>query len=120
MKKSFSLLLVMLFLFTGKISGQQSAPLKLVQTYKLPPEVKGNFDHFAVDQSGNWLFATPEEYEAVLVFDLKSGKLIHKITGIEKPHTVLYRPDLRRLFVTDGESGDLKIVDSDSTLSCPA
>src|SRR3984893_13442857 len=114
MKKSFSILLVMLFLFAGKISAQQSAPLKLVQTYKLPPDVKGNFDHFAIDLSGNRLFATPEEYKAVLVFDLKSGKLIHKITGIEKPHAVLYRPDLKRLFITDGESGDLKIVDSDS------
>jgi DNA-binding beta-propeller fold protein YncE len=50
----------------------------------------------------------------VLVFDLKSGKLIHTITGIEKPHAVLYRPDVKRLFITDGESGDLKIVDSDS------
>src|SRR3984893_5850306 len=114
MKKSFSILLVMLFLFAGKISAQQSAPLKLVQTYKLPPDVKGNFDHFAIDLSGNRLFATPEEYKAVLVFDLKSGKLIHKITGIEKPHAVLYRPDLKRLFITDGESGDLKIVDSDN------
>src|ERR1700693_6286610 len=114
MKKSFSILFVMLFLFAGKISGQQSAPLKLVQTYKLPPDVKGNFDHFAIDLSDNRLFATPEEYKAVLVFDLKSGKLIHKITGIEKPHAVLYRPDLKRLFVTDGEAGDVKIVDSDS------
>src|SRR6202140_52733 len=114
MKRSFAILFVVLFLFAGKISGQQSAPLKLVQTYKLPPDVKGNFDHFAIDLSGNRLFATPEEYKAVLVFDLKSGKLIHKITGIEKPHAVLYRPDLKRLFITDGESGDLKIVDSDS------
>src|ERR1700730_15926368 len=114
MKRSFAILFVVLFLFAGKSSGQESAPLKLVQTYKLPPDVKGNFDHFAIDQSGNRLFATPEEYKAVLVFDLKSGKLIHKITGIEKPHAVLYRPDLKRLFITDGESGDLKIVDSDS------
>src|ERR1700732_4363877 len=114
MKKSFSILFVVLFLFAGKISGQESAPLKLVQTYKLPPDVKGNFDHFAIDLSGNRLFATPEAYKAVLVFDLKSGKLIHKIAGIEKPHAILYRPDLKRLFITDGESGDVKIVDSDS------
>lgn len=114
MKKSFSILFVMPVLLAGKIFGQESAPLKLVQTYKLPSDVKGNFDHFAIDLSGNRLFATPEEYKAVLVFDLNSGKLIHKIIGIEKPHAVLYRPDLKRLFVTDGESGDVKIVDSDS------
>jgi DNA-binding beta-propeller fold protein YncE len=114
MKKSFSMLFAMLFLFAGKLFSQESAPLKLVQTFKLPADVKGNFDHFAIDLSGNRLFATPEEYKAVLVLDLKSGKLIHKITGIEKPHAVLYRPDIKRLFITDGESGDLKIVDSDS------
>jgi hypothetical protein len=81
MKKSFSILFAVLFLFAGKTSAQESAPLKLVQTYKLPPDVKGNFDHFAIDLSGNRLFATPEEYKSVLVFDLKSGKLIHKITA---------------------------------------
>jgi DNA-binding beta-propeller fold protein YncE len=114
MKKSYSILFATLFLFAGKIAAQQSPPLKLVQTYKLPADVKGNFDHFAVDLSGNRLFATPEEYKAVLALDLNSGKLIHKITGIEKPHAILYRPDLKRLYITDGESGDLKIVDSDS------
>jgi len=31
MKKSFSILFAMLFLFTGKISSQESAPLKLTQ-----------------------------------------------------------------------------------------
>jgi DNA-binding beta-propeller fold protein YncE len=92
--------------------GQESAPLKLVQTYKLPAEVKGNFDHFAIDLAGNRLFATPEAYKAVLVFDLKTGNLTHKITGIEKPHAILFREDLKRLYVTDGDAGDVKIVDS--------
>lgn len=113
MKRALSIVFTVLFLFAGKTYGQ-SAPLKLVQTYKLTTDVKGNFDHFAVDLSGNRLFATPEEYKAVLVFDLKSGKMIHKIDGIEKPHAVLFRPDMKRLFITDGESGDVKIVDSDS------
>jgi DNA-binding beta-propeller fold protein YncE len=43
---------------------------------------------------------------------LKSGKLIRSIRGIEKPHAILYREDLNRLYVTDGEAGDLKIFDS--------
>src|ERR1700738_4440424 len=114
MKRTFAILMVVFGLMAVKTQCQESAPLKLVQTYKLPPDVKGNFDHFAIDLSGNRLFATPEAYKAVVVFDLKSGKLIHKIAGIEKPHAILYRPDLKRLFITDGESGDVKIVDSDS------
>ena len=114
MKRTFVILFVMLGLFAGKMQGQQSAPLKLVQTFKLSADVKGNFDHFAIDLAGNRLFATPEAYQAVLVFDLKTGNLIHKISGIEKPHAILFRPDLKRLYVTDGEAGDVKIVDSES------
>lgn len=114
MKRTALFLLVTLALFTGNTRGQERAPLKLVQTFKLPADVKGNFDHFAIDLTGNRLFATPEAYKAVLVFDLKTGQLIHKITGIEKPHAILYREDLKRLYITDGEAGDVKIIDSDS------
>ena len=114
MKRTLVILFVMLGLFAGKMQGQESAPLKLVQTFKLSADVKGNFDHFAIDLAGNRLFATPEAYKAVLVFDLKTGNLIHKISGIEKPHAILFRPDLKRLYVTDGEAGDVKIVDSES------
>src|SRR6202011_5189262 len=113
MKRMLLIPLLLSGLLAGK-SQSQEAPLKLVQTYKLPADVKGNFDHFAIDLTGNRLFATPEAYKAVLVFDLKTGNLIHKITGIEKPHAILYREDLKKLFVTDGEVGDLKIVDSDN------
>jgi DNA-binding beta-propeller fold protein YncE len=112
MKKLCVSLSAIFFAFAIGAQCQEGAPLKLVETYKLSSDVKGNFDHFAVDLAGNRLFATPEEYKAVLVFDIKTGKLIHKIAGIEKPHAVLYREDLKRLYITDGEAGDLKIVDS--------
>ena len=93
---------------------QDSPPLKLAQTITLPPDAKGQFDHFGVDLKGNRLFATPEGSKSVRVFDLKSGKPIHTISGIEKPHAVLYREDLDRIYVTDGEAGDLKIFDGTS------
>lgn len=111
MKKRFLIFVTILAAFGFRAWTEENAPLKLAQTFKLPPEVKGNFDHFAVDLKGNRLFATPEYYKAVLVFDVKSGKLIHTISGIEKPHAVLYREDLNRLYVTDGVAGDLKIFD---------
>jgi len=47
---------------------------------------------------------SPEGYHAVVVFDLKTGKLVHKIDGISKPHAVLYREDLNRIYVTDGDA----------------
>jgi DNA-binding beta-propeller fold protein YncE len=98
----------------GRTPCQEPAPLKLIQTFKLPPEVKGNFDHFAIDLKGGRLFATPEDFKAVLVFDVKNGKLIHTIRGIERPHAVLFREDLGHLYITDGEAGDLKIFDSNT------
>ena len=111
MKKRFSVLVVILGVFAAQAQCQVAAPIKLIQTYELPADVKGNFDHFGIDLQGGRLFATPEGYHAVVVFDLKTGKLVHKIDGIGKPHAVLYREDLKRVYVTDGDAGDLKIFD---------
>jgi DNA-binding beta-propeller fold protein YncE len=110
MKKPFLAFLAAPLLFAGAVKSE-TQPLKLVQTIKLPAEIKGRFDHFAVDLVGNRLFATPEDNHAVLVFELKSGKLIHTIKDIGKPHAILYRDDLKQIYVTDGDAGDLKIYD---------
>src|SRR5260221_5278374 len=114
MKRTIAILLLTCGLFVAKTQSQEAAPLKLAQTYKLSADVKGNFDHFAIDLAGNRRFPSPAAYKAVLVVDLKSGNMIHKISGIEKPHAILFREDLKRLYVTDGEAGDVKIFDSDS------
>src|SRR6202790_5147769 len=111
MKKRYCMQAAFLVLFAIPGRSQDAPPLKLAQTLTLPSDIKGNFDHFGVDLKGNRLFATPEGYKAVLVFDLKSGKPIHTITGIGKPHAVLYREDLNRIYITDGDAGDLKIFD---------
>jgi DNA-binding beta-propeller fold protein YncE len=92
----------------------QGKPLRLVQTITLPDTVKGNFDHFGIDLKRNRLFATPEDFKAVLVFDLAQGKLIHQIDGVARPHAVLYREDTDRLYVTDGGDGSVKAYDGES------
>jgi len=112
MKKHIFLLVAAFAVFGISTQSQETPPLKLLQTFKLPPEVKGNFDHFAIDLKGNRLFATPEDYKSVVVFDITTGKIVHTIAGIERPHAVLYREDVNRLYVTDGTAGDLKIFDS--------
>jgi DNA-binding beta-propeller fold protein YncE len=85
--------------------------LELVQTYQLSADVKGSFDHLEVDLKRNRLFATPEDFKAVLVFDIGTGKLIHQIHGILRPHAVFYRADVDRLYVTDGGDGSAKVYD---------
>ena len=86
-------------------------PLKLIRSLSLGPEITGNFDHFGVDLKRNRLFATPEDFKAVLVFDLTDGKVVHVIQGIVRPHAVLYREDTDRLYVTDGGDGSVKVYD---------
>jgi DNA-binding beta-propeller fold protein YncE len=106
--------------FIGRSEGLDPVPaggpesLRLVQTYQLPADVKGNFDHFEVDPKRNRLFATPEDFKAVLVFDIGSGKLIHQIDGVLRPHAVLYRADVDRIYVTDGGDGSVKVYDGET------
>ncbi|MBO0723195.1 MAG: hypothetical protein J2P41_20395, partial [Blastocatellia bacterium] len=88
-----------------------TAPLKASETIKLGQAVMGKFDHFAVDLKHNRLFATAEDYHAVLVYDTVTSQPLAEIHGIAKPHAVLYREDLNRIYVTDGIEGALKIFD---------
>src|SRR6266853_644795 len=68
--KKWSTVFVAALMFLGaQARSQTAAPIKLIQTYELPAEVKGNFDHFGIDLKGGRLFATPEGYHAVVVFD---------------------------------------------------
>jgi len=97
-------------------SGNQSSlpgsvPLQLVQTYPLPGDIKGHFDHFEVDIKRNRLFSAAEDSKAVLVLDIGTGKLIDRIDGLVRPHAILYRADLDRLYVTDGGDGSVKVYD---------
>jgi DNA-binding beta-propeller fold protein YncE len=91
---------------------ETAEPLKPVQTIPLP-NVHSKFDHFAVDLVNHRLFATPED-QKILIFDLNSGRSIAEIPGIAKPHAILYRSDLNRIYVTDGIDGDVKIFDGKS------
>lgn len=104
---------VLAALFIPLISGAQTAgnePLKFVQAMVMPDVPKGPYsDHLAVDLQGHRLFATPQAQKSVQVFDFTTGKLLHTITGIENPHSVLYRSDLNQIYVTDGEAGLLRI-----------
>src|SRR5438445_9431110 len=117
MKKRYVVLVAILGIFVDQARCQRAAPIKLRQTYELPAEVKGNFDHFGIDVKRRRLFATPEGYHAVIVFDLKTGKLLHKIDGIGKPHAVLYREDLNRIYVTDGDRKSTRLNSSHANIS---
>jgi len=115
------------FVFAG-----DTPPLKLVQTIELQdirsgvPDVsadqlaknltttrmvgvQNHFDHLTPDLKNNRLFVVPEDNKSIEVYNIRSGKFVHSIKGIGVGHSVVYRADIDRIFVTDGSDGDLKI-----------
>lgn len=76
------------------------------------PGYTGDFDHFEVDLKGNRLFLAAEDHDTLEVFDLKSGKHLKTIAGVETPHGLLYLPDTNKLIVTQtGADGMTKVID---------
>jgi len=102
------------FALVAGVWAQQKPALELSQSTPLPELHDGDFDHFTVDVAGGRLFSTAEENSKVLVFDLKTNKLIHTISDLKAPHSLLYRADLKKLFVVDGDLGEIKIYETDS------
>src|ERR1700682_1292281 len=107
------ILVTMFFTFTASAWAQGKA-LELSQTILLPELHDGDFDHFTVDLHGNRLFVAAEENSKVLVFDLRTNKLVHIITDLKRPHAMLFRGDLKKLFVVDGDLPGCKIYNSDT------
>lgn len=105
--------------FAAGVSAQQ-APLKLSHTTPLPALKDGDFDHLLADVAGSRLFATAEENSKVVIFDLKTNKLVHTIADLKAPHSLLYRADLKKLFVVDGDLGEIKIYETESGTYKPA
>ncbi|MFC5861830.1 YncE family protein [Acidicapsa dinghuensis] len=103
-----------------KISGHDQlfetvdAPMTVMPAIPFDGSIKGHFDHFGVDIKHNRLFTAAEDSHAVVVFDLVNGTVLKEINGLARPHAVLYRDDLNRLYVTDGGDGALKIYDGKS------
>src|SRR5215472_13410587 len=88
-----------------------SEPLRLVHRFKLPAGVKGRFDHFGVDLQGGRLFLAAESMHEVLVLNLQTGTVLHRIEGVQIPHAIVFRESGDRIYVTDGGAGAVKIFD---------
>jgi DNA-binding beta-propeller fold protein YncE len=85
-------------------------PLVLERSIKIPGIPVGPYsDYSSIDLAGGRLFTTPQSAKAVVVLDLKDGRVLKVISDIGNPHGSFYSPKLKRLFVADGASGDLKV-----------
>jgi DNA-binding beta-propeller fold protein YncE len=98
----------------ARASEAEDQPLKLERAIKIPDVPLGPYsDTMALDLAGNRLFATPQAAKAVAVIDLAGGKVIKMLPGLGNPHAIVYNENVRRLFVVDGATGDLKVFSGD-------
>jgi len=107
-------MLAALAALSASSGAQESAPLKLVDTIPLPGLKDGDFDHFTPDVDGHRIFLTAEQNGKVQIFDTNTNKLIHTIENLKAPHAILYRTDLKKLYIVDGDDSAVKVYDSDS------
>lgn len=85
----------------------------LVQKINLP-NVSGRIDHMDIDTAGGRLFVAEIENNSVDVIDLKTGQRIHAIGGLSEPQGVIFVPESRRLFVSNGGDGTVQVFNSDT------
>jgi DNA-binding beta-propeller fold protein YncE len=111
MKRPFVTLIV-LGMLAVSLAAQDKTPLKLVATIPLPGLHDGDFDHFAPDVDGHRLFLTGEENEKVVVLDTSANAVIHTMEDIKAPHAILYRADLKKLFIVEGDASAVRVYDS--------
>jgi DNA-binding beta-propeller fold protein YncE len=95
-------------------AAQEKQPLKLVATIPLPGLKDGDFDHFAPDIDGKRLFLTAEENDKLEVLDANANKRTRTIDDSKAPHSALFRPDLKKLFVVEGDASAVRVYDTDS------
>jgi DNA-binding beta-propeller fold protein YncE len=97
-----------------KANAEDHVPLKLVATIPLPGLHDGDFDHFAADVDGHRLFLTGEENNKFLVLDSSTNQLIRTLDNVAAPHSLLFRKDLKKLFIVAGDASAVQVYDSDN------
>jgi hypothetical protein len=70
--------------------------------------VQGRIDHLALDHSRQHLFIAELENNTVGVVDLRSGKVLHRVTGLSEPQGVGYVAATDTLFVANGGDGTVR------------
>jgi len=94
----------------GSSTAAQQPPLVSKPPIRLV-NVEGRMDHLGVDLKGQRLFATAFDNKTLEVIDLKVGRQVRSIPGLNEPQGAFYDPGTNRLFVACGGDGTVKIFD---------
>jgi len=95
------------------VSGARADTVLVLQGRTELPGYTGDFDHFAVDLPGNRLFLAAEDHGTLEVFDLRTGKHLKSVSGLQTPHSIFLVPQTHRVLITDG-SDSIKLLDAGS------
>jgi len=109
MKRLQLIFLALFVMFAANVWAQNGAPLKLIHTIPVPGLHDGDFDHFMVNLPTHRLFLAAEENGKVIVIDTHTNKILHVITGLTSPHSMILRRSLNKLFVVDGDASEIKV-----------
>jgi YVTN family beta-propeller protein len=103
--KHFILMLAVLLSGCGNNHSFGQSVLKLNKEISLP-NVKGRIDHLDIDVQDQLIFVAELGNNTVEVADLKTGKVLHTITGLSEPQGLAYIPKHHELFVANGGTGE--------------
>src|ERR1700730_5160963 len=112
MKTHLTMVIFLSFLFLGGAAMAQEPPALSPKEPIHLTKVEGRMDHLGIDVKGERLFATAFDNHTLEVIDLKTGRQVHTISGLNEPQGAFYDPDTNRLFVACG--GTVKIFDGTS------
>jgi DNA-binding beta-propeller fold protein YncE len=110
MKKEFFLVAgLMAFIFNlNSCNAQQPIGTNLLQLDKIIPlpNIKGRIDHLDINLKTQVLYVAALGNNTLEAVDLRSGKILHSITGLDEPQGVGYIPQQCEIFVANGGNGE--------------
>ena len=91
-------------------AAEAAQPLVLKDTIKLP-HTSGRIDHMDIDLARKRLFVAEIGNGSVDIVDLKSRKVIKRISGLDEPQGVVFAPKADVLVVGSGGDGTVRLYD---------
>jgi DNA-binding beta-propeller fold protein YncE len=114
--KQSQFILLLCFLYTSLLScnGQKSFgsnELTLRKSISMP-HVKGRIDHLDANVKDQMVYVAALGNNSLEVIDLKNGKLLHSIGGLDEPQGVAYVPQTKEIIVANGGNGECKFYNA--------
>ena len=96
-----------------KTDSANGAVLRMVQAIPLP-DVEGRFDHFAIDLQRQHLFVAALGNNTLEVLNLRDGKPLRSIKGLQKPTGTAFVPEFKRIFAASGDGETCEVFNGDT------